>query len=64
MDENRNPAANYDRSRNRAPPPGHGGIYYTLKPLIFFMFFSLVFMFVAVGLLLLAILIVQLMLDK
>ena len=63
MDENRNRNPAADR-RRPAPPPGHGGIYLTLKPLIFFMFFSLVFMFVAVGLLLLAILIVQLMLDK
>eukprot|EP00093_Oithona_nana_P010929 10929.XXX_221152_221343_1 [CDS] Oithona nana genome sequencing. len=63
MDENRNNPA-FDQRRRPAPPPGHDGIYLTLKPLIFFVFFSLVFMFVAVGLLLLAILIVQLMLDK
>ena len=44
------------------PPPSN--IYVTLKPLIFFVFFSTIFMAVAVGMLLLAILIVHLMLDK
>lgn len=53
---------NINAAAPAAAPPS--SVYITLKPLIFFMFFSMIFMAVAVGILLLAILIVQLMLEK
>ena len=45
-------------------PPPPSSMYLTLKPLIFFVFFSTIFMGVAVGILLLAIYIVEFMLKS
>lgn len=63
VDNDRLRRVSIHRNNNNAPAPP-STIYITLKPLIFFMFFSMIFMSVAVGILLLAILIVQLMLEK
>ena len=49
-------------SSSHATPPT--SMYLTLKPLIFFMFFSTIFMLVAVGILLLAIYIVDFMMAR
>ena len=64
MDERINDRHQQRQRQQQQQPPAASNIYVTLKPLIFFVFFSTIFMAVAVGILMLAILIVQLMLEK
>ena len=54
----------HQRNQRNANNPQPSDIYLTLKPLIVFVFFSTIFMGVAVGLFFLAMLIVHVMLDK